>query len=55
MILHVGRVVSCDENGVAVKFLDWTGFSGESEEEVEEIEESREWGEVVNQWRIISV
>lgn len=55
MILHVGTVVACDANKVAVKFLDWAGFSDGSEEGVEEIEESHGWGEVVNQWRIISV
>jgi hypothetical protein len=51
-MLHVGTVVSCDESKVTVKFSDWAGVRLGSEEDVEE---SHEWGDVVGQWRIVSV
>jgi len=54
-MLHVGTVVSSDENQVAVKISDWTGFSVGTGEEVEEIEERHEWKDIVGQWRIVSV
>jgi len=54
-MLHVGTVVSCDENQVTVKFSDWTGVRLGTEEDMEEIEESHEWGDIVGQWRIVSV
>lgn len=55
VMLYAGNVVGCDENQVTVKFSDWTGAQVGTEEEVEEIEESHEWGEIVGQWRIVSV
>jgi len=53
-MLHVGTVVSCDENQATVIFSDWTGARLGNGEDVEEIEESHEWGEIVGQWRIVS-
>jgi len=55
VMLHVGTVVSCDENQTTVKILDWTGARLGSEEDIEEIEESHAWGNILGQWRIISV
>ena len=55
MMLHVGTVVGCDKNQVTVKFSDWAGARAGVEDEVDEIEESHEWGEIVGQWRIVSV
>jgi len=55
VMLRVGTIVNCDENQVTVKFLDWTGVRLGTEEGVEEIEESHEWGDIVGQWRIVSV
>jgi hypothetical protein len=54
-MLYLGAVVSCDENQVTVKILDWVGAQLGSEEDVEEIEESYAWGDVIDQWRIITV
>ena len=54
-MLRVGTVVDCDENQVTVKTSDWTGVRLKTEEDAEEVEESHEWGEVVGQWRIVSV
>ena len=51
----MGTVVSSDENQVAVKFSDWTGFSAGTGEEAEEIEERHEWKDIVGQWRMVSV
>jgi len=55
VMLHVGAVVSCDENQVTVKISDRTGALLGSEEDVEEIEESHSWGDIVNQWRIMTL
>jgi len=55
VILHVGAVLSCDENQVTVKFLDWIGVRFETGEGVEEIEEIHGWGDIVGQWRVVSV
>jgi len=54
-MLHVGTVVSCDEKQVTVKFSDWTGVRLGGEEDMEQIEESHGWGDIVGQWRIVSV
>jgi hypothetical protein len=53
--LHIGTVVNCDESKVTVKISDWAGFRIGVEDDTEEIEESHPWGEIVGQWRIISV
>jgi hypothetical protein len=55
VMLHVGTVVGCDENRVTVRFPDWTGVHVGTGEGAEEVEESHEWGEIVGQWRIVSV
>ena len=55
VMLRVGTIVNCDENRAIVKFSDWSGVRLGTEEDVEEIEESHEWGEIVDQWRIVSV
>jgi len=55
VMLRVGTIVNCDENWVTVKSSDWSSVRLGSEEDGEEIEESYEWGDVVGQWRIVSV
>jgi hypothetical protein len=54
-MLHVGTVVGCNENRVTVKLSDLAGVHLGAEEDVEEIEEVHEWGDIVGQWRIVSV
>ena len=54
-MLYVGAVVSCDENQVTVKFPDWTGARLAGDGDAEETEESHGWGDIVDQWRIITV